>query len=679
MTSNSIDWVGKRARLSSDLRDTLGGPHLQAGKEGTVLSQAENGSVLIDCAGSHVVVKPADLVEVPAAGWQGIHGTSTMIKKIKTRDIQASPFNPRQYYPEREMAELADSMRAVGVMQPVLVRPILLPITEGTSGEQISHYELVFGHRRHKGAMLAGLDEVPAMVRKLTDQQSAQLQTVENLQREDLDAIEEAQGYAAYIAAHGITKDQLALNIGKSRTHVYNRLKLATLGTAAAAAYRANKIGAEVATLIARVEGEKNQAKALAIALEQEGAYGAKRSFRRIRDDLAEKFATGLKDAKWNLTDATLLPIAGACSTCPKRSGVTPELYDDLVKGENQGQWSRIPKGENVCTDIDCFGEKKVAWLKREQAALEQKGKVVIAGAKARSAIDAQGNVKGAYIALKGSEDALKEARSAAQLKSSIVPPQIFTIQDPRTGKTVQALKRDELKAAGVKLKETPKQSTWQEEQRKRDEFHRKEEEKRRAALALNLQIFKATREAAAGASLDVWFLQRAALLAFEGMNYNSRLALAHFYGDAGRDKLAARIGSMPEAQLRTLILDCAMLDGVHDQHGASAKNLLAAAKHFGVNVGALMADDLADAAAAGDKKGAARAAKATKAGASTPAAADPASAAADTSVEGAAGGASGEPAASSSASDGGPWPFPGAAPGSLAAAHNATLREVRA
>lgn len=668
MATPTIEWIGKRVRLSADLRDASGDPHLQAGKEGIVLSQAENGSLVVDCDGSHAVVKPADLVEIATGGWEGIHTTSTMIKKVKVRDIQPSPFNPRQHYPEAEMSKLAASIREVGVMQPVLLRPITMPLDEAT----ITHYELVFGHRRFRGAQLAGLAEVPAMVRKLTDLQSAQLQAVENLQREDLDAIEEAQGFAAYIEAHNITKDQLAVQLGISRTLVYNRLKLATLGPAAAAAYREKKIGAEVATLIARIDGEKNQAKALQVALDTEGSMGAKRSFRRIREDLATAFATELKDAKWDLGDETLLPIAGPCSTCPKRSGVTPELYGDIVQPapNNRDFYSYAPKGENVCTDIDCFAAKKTAHLLREQVELEAKGKVVIAGTKARAALDAYGKAKGAYISLNDAKAELAKARQAAQKDAKIVPPQVFTVQDPRTGKTIEVLKRAELKAAGVAVKEKPKEASWQQQQAQREAQYEKDREKRRAALATHLRIFEASREAAAGASLDVWWLQRVALLTVAGMSHYSREILATRADCSTPDALEKRVGSMGEPELRTLLLDCVMLDGVHAQYNPDPSNLLAAAKHLGVNISAVIAEAPTEPPAQGVKESAAKAAKAkktTKAGATTPAA-----------VGSAKGAASQEDvhAAAAAAPDGGAWPFPGAEPGSPAAALNAAMGE---
>jgi len=149
------------------------------------------------------------------------------IVAVPLADIQASPFNPRQIHNAAADAELAESVRQVGVLEPVLLRP--LPLQPGEDPFSHEHYELVFGHRRWLAAQAAGLDSIPAMIRTLSDADSAQLQAIENLQREDLTAMDEARGYAAFIETHGVNKDQLAARIGKSRTHVYNRLKLAAL------------------------------------------------------------------------------------------------------------------------------------------------------------------------------------------------------------------------------------------------------------------------------------------------------------------------------------------------------------------------------------------------------------------------------------------------------------------
>jgi ParB/RepB/Spo0J family partition protein len=607
-TKTKIDWIGKRVRVSADLLDRIGDPHLHAGKEGTVLSRNATGSLVVECEGAATVLHPDDLVIITGDEATGLHtAASSEIVLVEVRQIQPSPFNPRKSFPEAELLEMAETVRAVGIMQPVLLRPITMPLDASV----ITHYEVVFGHRRLKAAQLAGLAAVPAMVRTLSDQLSAQLQAIENLQRVDLDAIEEAQGFADFIAAHKVTKDQLATQIGKSRTHVYNRLKLATIGAAGAKAYREGKISTVVATLIARVDGEKHQAKALELALEHESGYGEKRSFRRTREDLAAKFATALKDAKWALDDAELVPLAGACTTCPKRSGASPEIYSDFIRPERNhyGYGYGTPSGENVCTDIDCYAAKKTAHLKREQDALEAKGKTVVAGNKARAAIDAQGNVKGAFIALKDVKEALGDAAAKAAAKSKIptkakasaaqtmnVP--VVTIQDPRTGKTIEAVKRDDLKAAGVKVKEAPKQSSWKEQQKEREEAHKKEEITRTGKHELHLRILEQVRLKAATASdFDTWTLQRIAARALDAVDYRSRETLATLYGSERSFELSKRIGSMAQPELRAFMLDCVLVDQLH-VWGTKPEALFDAAKHFGVNAGAIISGALATPAA---------------------------------------------------------------------------------
>jgi ParB/RepB/Spo0J family partition protein len=254
------------------------------------------------------------------------------VHRLPVDVLEDSPTNPRSRYPQAGLQEMADTMQQVGVLEPILVRPLRSadPHVVDGQGQPQDTYQIVFGHRRVRAARLAGLDRIPAIVRALSDAHAAQLQAIENLQREDLDPLDEAEGYQAYLRAHGITKQQLADEIGKSRTHVYNRLKLATLGEDGRTALREGRIDAEVATLIARVP-TKHQPKAIAIACETDWRKNRK-SFRNVRADLLEKFSCDLADAPWDLDDAGLDVMAGRCTTCPKRSGASPEQFADLVK-----------------------------------------------------------------------------------------------------------------------------------------------------------------------------------------------------------------------------------------------------------------------------------------------------------------------------------------------------------
>lgn len=495
------------------------------------------------------------------------------VQQLKLGTIHESPFNPRTNFPADEMEELAESAREVGIMQPVLVRPKM-------NGD----YELVFGHRRHRAAHLAGLAVIPAIVRDLTDAQSAQLQAVENVQRRDLDPIDEALGYAAFIAAHGITKDELARQIGKSRTHVYNRLKLATLHPDGQAALRAGKIRAEVATHVARVQGVKNQAKALALMLES-GYGGELKSLRTARSELSEKFTLDLKGALWALEDADLVASAGACTACPNRSGVDPILFADLLVKPDY--YSSSPKGQNVCTDPDCFADKKRAQLKRQQETLEAKGKVMLVGNAARKAVDAQGKVKGDYIPVSEMREALKSANNGTAGPAVT----ILTIQDQRSGKTIEVVKRKEAEAAGVKTpaaKPTNGRMDWSANERQRREDEKAREAKAVEQTRINVAALHKVRETASKVLPGIFELRLIALVAIDGVAHHDRGVLLALHEVENVNDLKDKVGRMSQEELNMLMLDCALVSNVRAYNYGEPRapqQMLAAAAQYGVDV----------------------------------------------------------------------------------------------
>ncbi len=134
--------------------------------------------------------------------------------------IHRNPDQPRQHFSEEEIAELEASIRDKGVLQPILVRP---------SPKQPGEFEIVAGERRWRAAQRAGLSAIPALVRELTDDRAFEIAVVENVQREDLNAMEEAQAYRALMQRFGYTQDQAATAVGKSRSHVANTIRLLQL------------------------------------------------------------------------------------------------------------------------------------------------------------------------------------------------------------------------------------------------------------------------------------------------------------------------------------------------------------------------------------------------------------------------------------------------------------------
>ena len=142
------------------------------------------------------------------------------IKRLPVEFIIANRQNPRTEFDPEQLAELANSIREKGVMQPLLVRP---------SGDDPDVYELIAGERRWRAAQAAELHEVPVIIREVDDREALELAIIENVQRADLNAIDEAMGYGELMEQYSYTQNDLAQVIGKSRSHVANTLRLLKL------------------------------------------------------------------------------------------------------------------------------------------------------------------------------------------------------------------------------------------------------------------------------------------------------------------------------------------------------------------------------------------------------------------------------------------------------------------
>lgn len=547
------------------------------------------------------------------------------VHQIALDDLHESPFNPRTSFDPEQLRLLAVNIVAEGrIHQPLLVRPRL---TNPLRDDLQDGFEIVYGHRRYRAAELARLATVPCIVRAMTDAEVRSAQAAENLQRENLQAFEEAQGYADMMERDGLSADDIALRVGKSKSHVYARVKLLQAVPAVREACMAGEYGAEVALLIARLRTAKLQEKALAAikADHVDIADGGKKSFREIRLLLADKFTLALKGAIFDPQDATLLPDAGACGECPKRACNAPE-FEDVASGiQGRFHMMRAPQPDQ-CTDPDCFEAKRVAHLARKAAELEAAGKVVINGAKARQAVGATGEVKGDYIPIDKVKATLAKARKDI-IKRGQLPPEPVTILDQRSGKAVQAFKRADLVAAGVMSKEAaaaakkPDHAANAREQEARWERQREkaaEESARRWALLQHV------RGLAAGRERTTFELRMVVAAALQGVAWSDRGCLADLYGVKDTRELQDKVDQLDAAGLTTLLLDCILVDNVITGSASDEPGpLLALAEHYGVDAQAVMqaavqapapADEgtptPSPAGASADPAGAARAAK---------------------------------------------------------------------
>jgi len=142
------------------------------------------------------------------------------VREVPIEFLRANPFQPRHVFREEDLADLSNSIREKGILQPIVVRPV-----QG----QADAYEIVAGERRWRAAQKAQLHQVPIIIKELTDAESLEIAIIENVQRADLNAIEEAAGYDRLMAQFEYTQEQVSKLIGKSRSHVANTLRLLTL------------------------------------------------------------------------------------------------------------------------------------------------------------------------------------------------------------------------------------------------------------------------------------------------------------------------------------------------------------------------------------------------------------------------------------------------------------------
>lgn len=175
------------------------------------------------------------------------------VEMLPLNQLRVNPYQPRKLFDEEALQELAESIKEHGILQPIVVRE---------SGEQ---FEIVVGERRYRAAQLLKFKELPAIVKQLTDQQMMELAILENLQREDLTPIEEAEAYQKLMEALDLTQEQLAFRLGKSRPHIANHLRLLALPEA-------------IRTLISEKKLTMGHGRAL---------LGLKR--KKLMDELAEK------------------------------------------------------------------------------------------------------------------------------------------------------------------------------------------------------------------------------------------------------------------------------------------------------------------------------------------------------------------------------------------------------
>ncbi len=176
--------------------------------------------------------------------------------ELRLSEIEPNKDQPRAYFDEEALSELADSIEKHGLLQPIVVRPML----GGT-------YQIVAGERRWRACRMAGLTSVPVIVKELDDKQTMELALIENLQRRDLNPVEESRGYSRLLKEFNLTQDEVAERVGKSRTAVTNALRLLNLPDDMLTALAEGKISSGHARALLSFEDAAAQQSAFIMAL----------------------------------------------------------------------------------------------------------------------------------------------------------------------------------------------------------------------------------------------------------------------------------------------------------------------------------------------------------------------------------------------------------------------------
>jgi ParB family chromosome partitioning protein len=262
------------------------------------------------------------------------------------------PLNPRRIFDDVALNELAASIGTQGLISRLLVRP-KAPQT----------FEVVVGRRRFRAAQLAGVESVPVDIRELTDSQCIEIAIVENLQRRDVHPLEEAEGFAALLRLEEPTYsiEQIAAKCGKHPGYVASRIRLTELAPAAIEAFAKDEIGVGHALLLAKLQPEQ-QEEALAACWQESFASGSKSKrillpVRHLKEWIEHNILLELAVAPFSKDDPQLLPEAGSCLECPKRTGHNTLLFEGI--GTNH----------DSCSDPNCFAAKVDAHVKQTVAA----------------------------------------------------------------------------------------------------------------------------------------------------------------------------------------------------------------------------------------------------------------------------------------------------------------------
>jgi ParB family chromosome partitioning protein len=486
--------------------------------------------------------------------------------------IEESTTNPRKAF--HHLEDLAESIRAHGVVEPVLVRPHGEPNGHPDAKQ---HYELIAGARRLRASKLAGKTEIPAIVRTLDEKAALEIQVIENEQREDVHPLEQADGYQLLISKHGYDVPTLAAKIGRSETYVYQRLQLSKLIGPARKLFQEEQIHLGHALPISRLQ-ESDQAEiAKWVRSHVSGWQKAAPSVAELRRQIEDNYHLELSAAPWKKDDAELVAAAGACLACPKRSGFNKALFADLDK-------------KDVCTDRACFAQKREAFVQLQIKTLKDKGQEPVRISTAYSFYGQGKKPEGVLYSAQYEEVSPIAAKKvpAKELKTAVV------VDGRGHGRVVQ-----------IRVAEAGKGSGSGDDSSKVQQRRRQESAKRYSAIrnaVLTAVLGKVKGEPDLGA------MRRVAGYLVGRMDFDSiqrltkrrgwqKPAKTKPHGDRWQENAAMEVVKTADAaELHRFMIECSLVGQTHvaeysSNPGSIPEQLMDAAKSFRVDVKKIVAD----------------------------------------------------------------------------------------
>ena len=526
-------------------------------------------------------------------------GAGPRMLHVPITSIARSLTNPRKHFDPAKLQELADSIKASGVHQPILLRPLPASRLEDTLREARAQkqpapeYELVAGERRWRACQLAGVAEIPAMIRPMTNAQALEAQVIENLQREDVTELEEAEGYQILMETCSINADEVAQRIGKSRSYVYARLKILDLCETGRTALREGKLDFSAGLYIARIPNEQLQIKALEEAIKPD-FQGDRMSAREVQYMVRHDFMLDLKHAKFDQEDASLCPNADSCSACPNRTGANPDLFTDVGSAD-------------VCTNPPCYHSKEDAHAAQLRERAQASGAHIITGREAKALIPTAytSSIEG-FVRLDVATDSpikgkpLRAVVGNAMEQAGITPT---LIENPHAKNELIAVVRQEqaaelLKMAGkadaeAKLREDAKADAETKARQEKKEAADRFEREWRKALAVST-IKSLTRESTSS-HIDMMAERMVATHIISTLNKDEATQLAQALDlgkvaplDALKDYVKDHAQPVNVAATVLVLRDCAYTPWLYEQYPDRKQNPalmeLAQACNIGVN-----------------------------------------------------------------------------------------------